>query len=286
MADNFVERELRLKDAFKQSPTYNRGVVWSNKRLTKAEAYLQTNLVGEEAYNLPPLIEVTLPSGIGQEIQVFGGSDGVSDDVVRNQTTRELKIGRDIPLNVVRAAINRNKKLTFSSLEAAFPYLASTESFMTGKRLLSGIKIEVTGSSEALKNLNQEQKLYIAAEVLRHVEERIELGREEYRGSETFEAIPIRKAFADHIRRKYVLHENSDAETGRPQLESPRYGLNIQNLAWYGYSENYGTSEEKSLVKTLNGIINDLREHWSNIYLLRNEKAVTLYDLLETTVHS
>lgn len=278
LADNLVERELRLKDSFKSSPTYQKGVVWHNKRLTKAEVYQQTALVGEEVYDLPKLIPVALPSGIGQEIHVFGDTAAPEDPVVHEQTTKELRIGKDISLNVVRAAINRNKKLTFTHLESAFPYLASTEAFMTSKNLLGGIKIEVTGSSESLKNLNQEQKLYIVAEVLRHVEERIALLREEYRGSETFEPVPIREAFADHIKRKYTLGDASDAETGRPQLESSRYGLNIQGLDWYAYSENYGTSEEKSLVKTLDGIMQDLRNKWTDVFLLRNEKAVTLYD--------
>lgn len=54
--------------------------------------------------------------------------------------------------------------------------------------------------------------------------------------------------------------------------------MNLRDKDWYVYDENYGTSEEKSFVKTFDGLYAELSEKWNNIYLIRNEKAVVIYN--------
>lgn len=278
VADNFVERELKLKEEFKKTPTYLSGVIWRNRRLTKDETlqFRQSKLIAADEYNIPELITLTLPSGIGQEISVFDGARS-SDSVVDVQSTKVIKMSKDIPVHIIRSAINRNPHLTFDWLERSFPYISSWEAFMTDKKLLGAVQIEVTGSRDDIQGLNQDQKLYIAQEVLKAVEEKVETDTQEFAGSEEFEAVPIREHFTD-VKRKFALNDSLDKEVGSPQYLSSKYALNVGNLDWYAYDENYGTSEEKSLVKTLDGIIEELEKKWTDIYLLRNEKYVTIYD--------
>lgn len=278
VAENFVERELKLKEEFKKTPTYTSGVIWRNRRLTKEETIQlrQSKLVADDEYNIPGLVKIVLPSGIGQEISVFDAVK-LTDSVVDQQITKVIKLLKDIPVHIVRSAINRNSHLTFNWLERSFPYISSWDAFMTDKRLLGAVQIEVTGSKDDVNDLNADQKLYIVQEVLRVIEEKVDASVEEFAGSEEFEAVPIRDHFTD-VKRKFALNDSADKEVGSPQYSSANYALNIGNLGWYAYDENYGTSEEKSLVKTLDGVIEELEKKWTDIYLLRNEKFVTLYD--------
>jgi hypothetical protein len=46
---------------------------------------------------------------------------------------------------------------------------------------------------------------------------------------------------------------------------------------WYAYNDNYGTSEEKALVKYVEGIMPKLEEKYDEIYLVRNEKDIKIY---------
>lgn len=155
--------------------------------------------------------------------------------------------------------------------------LNSIEEFMT---MVGKVKIIVTGSKNTKNSLTSRQKLYIAEYVLSVIEAQIDQNDERYIGTEQFIAKPISQLFKDSIRRKYhTVDAGSDKEYGIPQFiaQNPKYRLNLAQKDWYAYKENYGTSEEKSLVVTLDSMIENLSEKWSDIYLLRNEKAVTIY---------
>jgi len=46
---------------------------------------------------------------------------------------------------------------------------------------------------------------------------------------------------------------------------------------WYVYDENYGTSEEKYLVKFMHNAVDQLRTQFDDVYILRNERLFQLY---------
>lgn len=57
----------------------------------------------------------------------------------------------------------------------------------------------------------------------------------------------------------------------------PDLQLNLADKDWYIYDENYGTYEEKSFVKFINGVIEDLKKEYSEVYLLRNATLFKIY---------
>lgn len=103
---------------------------------------------------------------------------------------------------------------------------------------------------------------------------------ERFFGSDTFEPHSIKDIFEDKIIRKYTINQNSGEEFGRSQ-KTPSETNHYENLdafKWYAYDDNFGTSEEKLLVRTLKHLMNELEEKWTDIYLLRNEKVVRIYN--------
>lgn len=55
--------------------------------------------------------------------------------------------------------------------------------------------------------------------------------------------------------------------------------LNLKNEEWYAYEENYGTSEEKNLILLMKSVYSDLINNgYEDVYLIRNEKILKLYD--------
>ena len=56
-----------------------------------------------------------------------------------------------------------------------------------------------------------------------------------------------------------------------------QYFVDLNNADWYVYNENFGSSEEKFLVKYFHDNIDRLREKFKNIYLLRNERFFKIY---------
>ena len=101
----------------------------------------------------------------------------------------------------------------------------------------------------------------------------------DFRGTKSFYREPIKKYFKNK-RLSFSINSNSTAETGKPTMRSDipsEYAVDLNQAEWYAYNENYGTSEEKFLVKFFNDSIEDLKIKFKDIYLIRNEKSFKLY---------
>ena len=267
-----VERQLKLKESFKKTRTYIDGVVWMNKRLSyqelaegRQESLFDTNFI-------PKSFEVKLPTHGARDIEAFDEVAYVSESL--NALT--FKFGTVIGNNIVRTAINRNKKFTFENLQKSFVGLGSIAGFIN---MLSDIDMRVESQYKLLKNLVPDDKLYITEKLLHHIEKDFIAIEERFFGSEKFEQYKIKDLFEDNILRKYTINHQSQAEFGLSQknVAETQYFEDLDNLNWYAYDDNFGTSEEKLLVRLIKDLMTELEEKWTDIYLLRNEKAVRIY---------
>lgn len=270
-SQNLVERELKLKDSFKNTRTYTDGLVWMNKRLSYEQ------MLGERQESLfdtsfiPKSFEVKLPIQGVRDIEAFDEAMYVSESL----EVISFKFGKVIGHNIVRAAINRNKKFTFDNLQKAFVALGSVSAFID---MLADIDIRVESQYQMISDFTPDDKLYITEKLLHVIEKDLIATEERYFGSEKFEQYKIKDLFEDNILRKYTIKSNGNKEMGLSQKNpNNEIHVNIDVLDWYAYDDNFGTDEEKYLVKTIQDVIGDLEEKWTDIYLLRNEKAVKIY---------
>lgn len=268
---SLVERELKLKPSFIQTRTYTDGLVWMNKRLSRQE-YLQERQESllDEVY-IPPEFLVKLPTQGVRDIEAFSEENVVAERL----GLLDFKFGKEIPDNIVRAAINRNKKFTFDNLSKYIIGLGSVSAFI---RMLKDIDLRVECQYQLTTDLTPDDKLYIVEKLLKSIEHDLIPLEERFYGSEKFQQVPIKDIFEASILRKYTINDNSGAEFGLSQkgAETKIYE-NLDALDWYAYDDNFGTDEEKYLVRTLKGLMTVLEEKWTDIYLLRNEKAVKIY---------
>lgn len=61
------------------------------------------------------------------------------------------------------------------------------------------------------------------------------------------------------------------------ETTNPLLRLDLRECDWYAYDDNFGTEEEKFLIKYIESIIPRLREKYSEIHLLRNYKDLKIY---------
>ena len=274
---NLEERELKLKESFKQTRTYTVGLVWMNKRLSYQEYVEQRQESLLDTSFIPSSFEVRLPTSSTRDFEAFSEDDVFATDSIN---TLNFEFGKEITSNIVRAAINRNKQYTFKNLQKAFFGLNGVSAFI---EMLSKVNIIVESSLSQISELTSDQKLYIAEQLLYSIEKDIVPTEERFYGSSNFESVPVREVFEENILRKYTVNVNGNAEFGRSQKTKSETEIfeNIDQLDWYAYDDNFGTSEEKYLVRAIRELMNDLQEKWSDIYLLRNEKAVKIYSFDE-----
>lgn len=74
--------------------------------------------------------------------------------------------------------------------------------------------------------------------------------------------------------------EQGEKQVGIPQTNNTNQELNldITTQSWYAHTENYGTDQEKYLVKCVAGYIAKLQTKYQQVYLLRNEKVFKIYN--------
>lgn len=266
------ERQLKLKESFKKTRTYTDGVVWMNKRLSYQELAEGRQESLFDTSFIPKSFEVVLPSQGVHDIDAFDESLYISEPLA----SVSFKFGREIGNNIVRAAINRNKNFTFDNLQKAFLGLGSVSGFIT---MLSDIDVRVESQHKLVSDLTQADKLYITEQLLHHIEKDFISKEERFFGSDTFEKYQIKDLFEDNILRKYTIKKNSQAEFGLSQKNpaETNYYEDLDSFDWYAYDDNFGTDEEKLLVRLLKDLMSELEEKWTDIYLLRNEKAVRIY---------
>jgi type III restriction enzyme len=151
--------------------------------------------------------------------------------------------------------------------------------FATNEKYLGGIIVDVTGLEKDVKDLSPSQKLEIVIYVTSKIANEVTTKFGDYRGTKSFYREPIRK----HFRNKkltFSISQGADAETGKPTMRhdiNEKYFVDLNKADWYAFNENYGSSEEKFLVKFFQGQIKELKEKFFDIYLLRNERHFKLF---------
>ncbi|MFM0762241.1 DEAD/DEAH box helicase family protein [Streptococcus suis] len=269
---NLEERELKLKESFKKTRTYTDGVVWMNRRLSYEQLLEQRQGSLFDTNFIPKSFEVKLPTHGVRDIEAFDESMYISESL----EVLTFKFGKVIGKNIVRTAINRNKKFTFENLKNAFVALGSVSAFIG---MLADIDIRAESQYQMMSDLTPDDKLYITEKLLHHIEKDLIATEERFFGSEKFEQYKIKDLFEDNILRKYTINHQSQSEFGLSQKNpaETQYFEDLDNLNWYAYDDNFGTSEEKLLVRLIKDLMVELEEKWTDIYLLRNEKAVKIY---------
>lgn len=265
-----VEIVEKLKESFKKSRLFSDGYVFANEQ----EVYL----INEELTNIGKNIlekeyPVKISSGEMSTSLVF--SKATAGETISLQK-KNYRLG-DFGKHILRAAINKFDGLTFAALHEIFPNLQSIKQFIESEDYLANIRVVVYGKAEILSNLSQKEKLYTVVEVLRQIEPMLSRGGIGTRGSKRFTPKQVRDVFHDHRYKVAIGKGSKEDGVSMKETTNPFLRLDLMNCAWYGYEDNFGTEEEKYLIKYIESIIAKLKEKYSEVYLLRNYKDLKIY---------
>ena len=274
--DTKRQLDLFLKDDFKESRLYTKGLVFVNERKKLAQME-DDGTIG--AAVLSKVFKVVMPTGKMRSGLIFG--DAAPSDVLASITI-DIKFG-ELGKNVLRTALNSFSTYNFNSLKELYPQLKSCKEFIESDDYMAKLSVKVSGNQNSLAAYSQEDKLYIAKSVLKDLEPILRTRGKSYRGTREFKPFPFNKTFRDKIVLNVTIPEGGAQEFGR-SMKNPSnqaYALDLETVKWYAYNDNYGTSEEKALVKYIESKMKSFEEKYDEIYLVRNEKDVKIYDFEE-----
>ena len=263
-----VELPLLVKEDFKKSDFYKKGILYVNKRVAndrKDIEELNKDIREKER-------KVKLTTGFTTISTAFENTT----TVIPNGKPKVHHF-KDFSMAIKRKALNKLRFYRFNNLQNYFPHLTSVSEFITSDKYLNPVKILFTGSEEQVKNPTAEMKLEASVEALDEIAKEIQDGSVEYKGTKSFTPQGIGCTFED--RTLNITVGEGNAEYGIPQSTTTNSALqlDLSKVDWYAFNENYGTDQEKYLVKYIEQAYDSLKAKYNDIYLLRNEKHFKLY---------
>ena len=263
---------LRLKDSFKQTDLYEQDHIWINDRVKNP----RDGVTGLQSYKIEgPFTYPSLMTGRVTEASAFDGGQLTLKPSSNEPVSRDFKMA-DFGKAILGFAMDANDFFHFAHLRSYFPQLAGALEFATSDTYLGGVTVSVRGLPDDLDNLTARQNLAIVQYVLHQIEGGVKRESIEYIGTKHFKPYRIKDRFTDK-----VLKLRVEGETGLSWAESNVPGLDQIDLSgkdWHAYDDSYGTDQEKHFIKYMHDQEARLRSIYDDFHLLRNEKAVKLYD--------
>ena len=262
--DEFLEEDKRTAE----SDFYHEGEVFANKKVKRdyAKQPISTNELQES-------ISINLSAGAGILDPVFKGevlSEHEDDATRTTYRVNAVQTLKTIPKHIVRYSLSKEPFFYFDHLQAIFPDLKTLSEFVDNDQYLGATPIDVRSSNKQ-PDLNNDDYLFIADQALKQVQSRIEQDiKYDYMGEGKFTAKKIREVFT----KKDLFVKDGKRNESEEQLERE-----LQNAPWYIFNEYYGTDQEIAFVKTFQELLlPSLSENYKDIYLVRNELHIKIYD--------
>jgi len=273
ISENSKEVELNVKDSFKESEIWN-DKIFINKK--KEKTMKDLSVLTDIPDNL--LLSYSLNTGASKSTSILS-SDDYKSTTQEDTATNKIKL-TEFGRNVLRTAVQSIDFYNFSNLTTYFQELDSIMEFVESSEFLGAVEVEVTGPEKEIQldNLSQNQKLNICIESLQTLELIIRNNTYNHEGSTEFYEVNISDIVKDK-KRKISLDENSGAERGRPIEDSniEEVRMDLSKKDWYVYNENYGTSEEKYLIKFIDNAMETLEQKYDDVHLIRNASLFKIY---------
>ena len=266
--------KYELKNNFKKNKLYSKGVVFANKRIP---------IKKDDIKGIDPKVVNAIYSY--NEYSGFASTDNLFDTDNLKTSTGSMKVIikslRDVAstyYSVVNKASRQYISLAFTNLLRHYPNLKSLREFFTSDNYLGKVNISISSVEsstfistlyKALLKLFSKLSAYLCSR------------KSDYIGTRVFYPLSIKDVFTDKIITITCTAENGGKGVAQSCSDAGDYQLDLPGTDWYIYNDNYGTTEEKALIKHLASYVDSLKEKYSEVYLIRNELQYVLYSFDE-----
>lgn len=266
--ENIKEFNYLVKEEFISNPIYETGAVFVNDYIKKDRSII-TGIPDEFNCNT----EIDLRKNV-KEISLV--SENVITKEKMNSYTKNYKI-KDIAQNnlpILLKAARRYPIMKFSNLKHYFPKLDSITEFLKSEEYAGRFELTLIIEYEKPNNID----IYLGVmKLFGKLSSKIASIKDEYEGTTTFIAKPLKEFVRDTPRKKMNPDDEGEGVSQNASTVSEEYRLNLSDKEWFVYMDNYGTTEEKKFVKYFSNKVGELKSKYNEIYLIRNERNLKIY---------
>lgn len=260
MPEKKVEREIKVKDGFKNTAFWKNGIIFLNSQIPDDRMDAK-NL---KAVNIPLEYDYSFATGFIEEHEVL--SDKLQMKVQSgNIETKKIKL-LSLSRAMIREAINRIDFYNFKNIKQYFPPADCAEKFIS--EYLDEVAIKISGPKDFLNSLQQNEKLDIAVSILEQIAVAAQITKKENKGTFEFGAHKISEIFKDKI-----LQIASDSPRAKEMEE-----IDLVGRSWFAQNEIWGTGEEESFLKFFDETADNLKKKYDQVAVMRNEKHFKIFN--------
>jgi len=255
--DAYNRLEAKVKPKIKNADWFKNGKIYVNKVIpTTPEDYQSL-----DSYNVSSEYEVNYESSIEQ---LFGSKQ----ETVSGNKRHEQKL--NIDQRLLQKAIQRNKFYRFNNLRQYIPSISSMKEFLENESFLGNLCIRVSlPISLSAEQLSPQQRLKIVEKFLAYAEKNIRSNYMKLKGTPIFEGIAFSKLIND-----YVVEMNKITN-----MNEVVYHRNMRDHDWYIYDKAIVNNLESNFIDFINDYVEDLKEKYNDVYLIRNERKVKIVEI-------
>lgn len=268
--DKIVTKEYILKEEFKQDDLYKNGYVFVNKPILKS----RNEVIGLLPSVKDKIFNISIATGrSGEDIIMDENSSQDNNPITFSYKTTISEIA-GINYVIVYKALCKYNIFKFNILKSYFPNLKSTKEFILDKNYLGNIKIHITSKYETPTT---DVLYYACFKVLGSIAESISSIKKTYEGSKEFTVEYVHDVFKNK-KCNYIDPHNGGIGMSQNDISVPiDYKMDLSKEDWFAFEDNYGTSEEKAFVAYFKKYVNELKDKYDKVYLVRNERQLHIY---------
>ena len=271
---NPITREYRLKEEFKTSEFYKKSYVYANERLPRGRKEMTT----VEDSLKTKIYRHTQKSVSGSIVNLFDTNEQEKNTETKQATSHKTRITailfKKVDYNILSGAAACYSELRFEVIKDKYPNVSSLKEFLTSEDYLGNSMLEITQTGDILTG----KDIFAASKkAMGQIASYIANIKQEFVGSTVFKPRMLKNVLHDKKISLTAIQENGGHGDSQNDCVNEDYRLNLTNEPWYVFNDNYGTSEEKQLVKYFKTVIEPkLKKKDLEYYLIRNERIPEL----------
>ena len=267
---NQLELFLKVKPEIKRRKFWKEGYIFHNERI-KFDRNRITSFFDLELDK--KIYTYDFGTGAVSETAIF-----IEEQLSEEEKKSSWITVADLGVTVSRKALDKIAFYRFNNLKLYFPRLSSILEFLTSSSYAKDLRIYLKGSKERVSNLSPKDKLDVALKVFTSVSNDIIKRSPGYEGTREFKGYPVYSLVKDKTS-QVVVREGGDQQYGVSMKTTINddLRLNLSEKDWYVFDDNFGTIEEKYLIRFINDVMDKIRKKFDDVYLLRNEGIFRLF---------
>ncbi|WP_176754176.1 hypothetical protein [Lacicoccus qingdaonensis] len=259
--DEYDRLEAKLKPAFKKSPVFKDGKIYINKlEQTTADDYRTLS-----HYNVTTDYEVPYELTVEQH---YGKRQAHPNPGQTHESTWPVE------RIYIRKALQRKPFFHFNNFKSYIPALSSMKDFIESPNFLGELTFYVSlPLGLKLHDLSPLSKLKMVEKYLDYVEKKIKANYMKERGTPVFEGVAMSEMIDDYYIELNKV--NSKVSTMSETLQK----RNMRDNHWYVYDKAIVNGLESAFIDFINDYVEQLKEKYQEVYLIRNERKVKIVEI-------